>query len=139
MKESAMKQKSARVWKILEDLNWLKSTALERLVKEMPHLEIDDVKVTEVGFQPSGTRIEEGDIIVWMYLSICIDNVSLKQMDDLQETGNITILDMDYVKRGISKCRIEYKTAYGFTFWDGKVGEAPLEDDFSAFAGGNEE
>lgn len=131
MKEST--QKSARVWKIFEDLKWLKSAALEQLVKEMPHLEIDEAEVTEVGFQPSGARIEEGDIIVWMHLSIYIDNVSLKQMDDLQQTGNIAILDLDYVKRGISKCRIEYKTAYGFTFWDGKVGEAPLEDGFSGF------
>ena len=134
MKESATKRKSARVWKIFEDLKWLKSAALEQLVKEVPHLEIDEAKVTEVGFQSNGAPVEEGDIIVWIHLSIYIDNVSLKQMDDLQSTGNITILWIDYVKHAVSKCRIEYKTAYGFTFWDGKYGKALLEDGFSGFS-----
>lgn len=128
-------QKSARVWRILEDLNWLKSTALEQLIKEIPHLEIEEVKVTEVGFQlDSDIPMEEGDIIVWIHLSMYIDNIPMKQMDDLQETGDITIIEVDYVKRGVSKCRIEYKTAYGFTFWDGKIGKALLEDGFSGFA-----
>jgi hypothetical protein len=133
MKELDIKQRSTRAWQIFEDLKWLKSTALERLVKEMPHLEIDEAEVKEVGFLSDGDPVEEGDIIVWIHLSIYIDNVSPKQIDDLQEIGDITILDFDYVKQGVSKCRIEYKTAYGFTFWDGK---ALLEDGFSGFTDG---
>ena len=100
----------------------------------MPHLEIDKVEITNVGFQPNDDiPVEGGDIIVWMYLSVYIDNVTVEQVNDLQSIGYTTILDIDYVKRGVTKFRIEYKTAYGFTFWDGEVGKAPLEDGFSGF------
>jgi len=129
-------QKSARVWRILEDLNWLKSTALEQLTKKIPHLEIDESEVTEIGFQPNDdTPVEEGDIIVWMHLAVYMDNVTVEQINALQHTGYITILNVDYDRDDVTEYQVVYKTAYGFTFWRGKVGKAPLEAGFSGFTG----
>jgi len=137
--EKVEAQRSAKVWKMLEDINWLKSEALRRLAEEIPHhnIKIDSVEIVEIGTQSiKKPPIEEGELVTWMNLVIYMDEVLAEQFSDLDHFGTVTILDVnaanhDSLGNIIPKYSIKYETSYGFTFWDGKVGKAILEDGFS--------
>jgi len=135
-------QRSAKVWKMLEDINWLKLEALKRLAEEMPHrsikaIDLDSVEIVEIGTQSIEKHpIEEGDLVTWMHLVIYIDGVLAEQFSDLNHFGTVTILDVNMANHDpstnpVPKYSIKYETSYGFTFWDGKVGKAILEDSFA--------
>lgn len=135
-------QRSVRVWKLLEDINWLKSEALRRLAEEIPHhsiktVDLDSVEIVQIGTQSIEKHpIEEGDLVTWMDLVIYIDGILAEQFSDLDHFGTVTILDINMANHDSSghivpKYLIKYETSYGFTFWDGKIGKAILEDGFA--------
>ena len=121
------KQRSNKARGILNDLDWLKSEALKRLNEGIPGLEVDSADVKEIGYSPSDKEypVEDGDIILWMNLSVHIHNVSVKQMDKLLVViGSVVINSINEEDIPVTY-NITYNMFYNFTLWDNE-----LEDDF---------
>lgn len=120
-------RRAAKAQNLLDGIIWMKSEALKRLNERIPELKIDSAD-TKVRCEASDTSnpIEDGDIILWIDLSIDIRKVPLNQLNDLIDICNdIVIIDVNMEDSPVTY-NIEYHMSYNFASWDGR-----LEDDFT--------
>lgn len=120
-------QRSAKAQEILNSFDWLKSEALKRFNEAVPGLEIDSVEVVSIGYEPSNKDWlpEDGDMMLWLNLELCLLDVSVEQLDKLTGISDNTLVHRVNIEETPITYEVWHSLSYDFTFWSGR-----LEDNF---------
>lgn len=122
-------QRATKAQEMLDSFGWLKSEALKRLNEEIPGLEIDSVDLVSIGHEPFNEDwpAEDGDMMLWITLELCLLDVSIEQLDKLTSIdGNSAVVHRVNMEETPITYEVWYTMIYDFTSWDGK-----LEDNFA--------
>lgn len=116
-------QRSTKAQEILDSLDWMKSEALKRLNEEIPGLEIDSVELISTGHEPFNEDwlAEDGDLMLWIKLELCLLDVSIEQLDKLTAISNEAVVHRVNMDEVPITYEVWYTMTYDFTFWDGKL------------------
>lgn len=116
-------QRSTKAQGILDGLDWMKSEALKRLNEEVPGLDIDSVDVVSTGHEPFNEDwpTEDGDLVLWIKLDLCLLDVSIEQLDKLTAISDEAVVHRVNIEDTPVTYEVWYTMTYDFTFWDDEL------------------
>jgi hypothetical protein len=121
-------QRTAEAQKVLDSLDWLRSSALARLNGEIPGLDIQKAHISRVGYEPSNEScpVENGEIVLWTTVDVSIHGVLLDQLADLLDISSEVVVSGVNMADTPVTYDVEYKMSYDFALWDDE-----FEDNFA--------